>query len=260
MSLLSEIFSDIFARQDNWLSRVDARTKLIVAVAFLIAVIFSSGPIFPLLTLCFCVGTALWVGLPARLVALRLAAPMGIAIILFLLQSVLNGSTPLWSLRFHGWEIGVTREGTRAGMLLATRVLGSMSVVFLLSSVTPAHRIFSALRALGVPREWVELALLMYRYVFVLLDIAADLTSAQKVRLGYSNVRRGLSSAGIVAGTLLLRSVDQAVRTHEAMQARACRGSIPIGPMPPMARRDLWLTCAALLALCCLFVLMEIGR
>jgi cobalt/nickel transport system permease protein len=113
-----------------------------------------------------------------------------------------------------------------------------MSVMLLLSSVTPAHRIFQALRALGAPQGWVEIAMLMYRYIFVLLDITVDVTAAQRVRLGYSSARRGLSSAGIVAGTVILRSMDQAVRTNEAMRVRGYRGDIPLGPMPPLTWRD----------------------
>lgn len=259
MSLLSEIFSDIFARQDNFLARVDPRAKLIVALAVLLAVIFSTNPVFPLVVLVLCVGTAVSVGVPARLIALRLAVPMGIAGFLLVVQSVCSGSTPLWTLNIHGWKIIVLQEGSRAGLQIAARVLGAVSVVFLLSSVTPAHRIFCALRALGVPRGWVEIALLMYRYIFVLLDIAGDLTSAQKVRLGYSNMRRGLSSAGLVAGTVLLRSIDQAIRTNDAMKARACGGSIPIGPLSPLARREWRLIFASVCVLCGLFFLMEIG-
>lgn len=260
MSLLSEIFSDLFARQDNFLTRIDPRTKLVVALAFLLAVIFSMTPVFPLCVLLLCVGTTAAVGVPARLIGLRLAASMGIAVVMLALQSVLSGVTPLWSLNAPGLKIVVTREGLQAGSLIAARVLGAVSVMLLLSSTTPAHRIFCALRALGVPQGWVEIALLMYRYIFLLLDLAADLTAAQKVRLGYSGVRRGLSSAGLVAGAVVVRSVDQAARTEEAMRVRGCGENIPIGPLLPLARRDWGFMVAAVCVLCGLFYVMEWKR
>ena len=130
---------------------------------------------------------------------------------------------------------------------MRTRLLAL--VLILLSAVTPAHRIFHAFRALGMPRGWVEVALLMYRYTFILLDLVADMTAAQKVRLGYADVRRGWSSAGVVAGTVILRSVDQAVRAHEAMRVRGYCGEMPFGPLPALARRDWFVLGGAMILL-----------
>lgn len=258
MSLLSGIFSDIFARQENALTRIDPRTKLLIACIALLAVIISESPVLPLCVLFICFATTLAAGLPLRLVALRLAASMGVATVLLVLQSVMNGTTPWWTIPLFGWKIIVTKEGARAGFLIAARVLGAVSVVLLLSSVTPAHRIFCALRSLGVPQGWVEIALLMYRYIFVVLDIAGDLTAAQKLRLGYSSPRRGMSSLGMVAGTVIIRSMDQAVRTNEAMRTRGCGENIPIGPLQPMPRRDWGFIAAAACIFCGLYFFLEL--
>jgi energy-coupling factor transporter transmembrane protein EcfT len=48
----------------------------------------------------------------------------------------------------------------------------------------------------------------------------------------------------VVAGTVILRSVDQAVRSHEAMRVRGYRGEMPFGPLPGLGRRD-WLAIVA---------------
>jgi len=238
MSLLSELFSDLFARQDNFLARVDPRTKLIVALSMLVAVIYSPTPVLPLAILLGCVAATVGVGLPPRLIALRLIAPMGVAAVLLVLQSVFTGSTPLWIGNLFGIKVTLTREGWHTGALMASRVMGGVSVMLLLSSVTPAHRIFLALRSMGMSKGWVEIAMLMYRYIFVLLDLTADVTDAQRVRLGYSTVRRGVSSAGVVAGVVVLRALDQAVRTNEAMRVRGYKGDIPLGVLPPLTWRD----------------------
>jgi len=250
---ISDLFSDVFARRDNPLSRVDARTKLVVAAAMLLFVIFSTSPVLPLSVMFLCLAATLAVGVPARFVALRLTAPLGIATVLVVLQSVLSGSTPLWTAHLLAWNITVSHEGLHTGLLMASRVLGAVSVMLLLSTVTPAHRLFHAMRALGAPEGWVEIALLMYRYIFTLLDLTADLTAAQRLRLGYSGFGRGLSSAGLVAGTVILRSVDQAVHTDEAMRVRGYNGDIPFAPSPALARRDWCIMTAALALLTAVF-------
>jgi cobalt/nickel transport system permease protein len=248
MSLLSELFSDLFARQDNLLTRVDPRTKLVVAMSLLALVVLASAPMVPLAVFAVCVGAAVAVGVPTGFIMLRMTGPLVIAAVLLVLQATLTGHTPVWSLRISELSVTFTAEGWHIGLLMASRVLGGTGVLLLLSAVTPAHRIFSALRAMGVSKGWVEIAMLMYRYIFVLMDLTADVASAQRLRLGYSNVRRSVTSAGVVAGVVVLRAVDQAVRTNEAMCVRGYRGEIPQNAMPPLERRDWWIMSDAVLA------------
>lgn len=251
------LFSDIFACRDNFLSRTDPRTKLILALLAILGVVSSTNAGFPLVILVFCLATILALRLPFRLIAARLTAPMGAALILVALQSVMTGATPLWMFNACGWKITVTHEGLRTGLLMGARVLGAVSVVLLLSCVTPAHRIFHSLRWCRIPRDWVEIAILMYRYTFTLLDLVVDMTEAQKLRLGYSGMKRSLSSMGIVTGTVFIRSMDQAIRAHEAMVLRGYRGQIPSAPMPALSRNDLWNMGLGGWLLACAYILFE---
>ncbi|MBI5419714.1 MAG: cobalt ECF transporter T component CbiQ [Deltaproteobacteria bacterium] len=233
-----ELFSDIFAGRDNALVRLDPRAKLSVAVAGILAALFSGGATLPIAVFVVCLSGLFAVRIPARWVLARLAGPAVIASVLVLLQSFLVGATPLFGVSVAGVRFTAMAEGARHGLLLGARVLGCSSIVLLLGSVTPAHRVFHVLRWAGVPGGWVEIAMLTYRYTFVLLDQAAEVSAAQRVRLGYSGPGRSLSSMGILGGTVLLRSVDQASRTAEAMSARGYSGQIGFGPMGPMRRAD----------------------
>jgi cobalt/nickel transport system permease protein len=248
MSLLSDLYSDLFARQDNRLTRMDARTKLCISVLALLMITIATKPHLSWAVLAACTITCARVGVPFRFIALRLTAPMGIAIVLLILQSLMTGSTPILEIPVMGTHLTVTREGWQTGVLMSSRVLGGVSVMLLLSSITPAHRIFLAMRTMGVPGGWVEIAMLMYRYIFVLLDMTSDVLSAQRLRLGYSSVGRGISSAGVVAGVVVLNAVDQATRTHAAMISRGYQGEIPMGTMPPLAKMDIFIIAAVTLA------------
>ncbi|MBI5686137.1 MAG: cobalt ECF transporter T component CbiQ [Verrucomicrobia bacterium] len=252
------LFSDFFACRDNRFSRIDPRVKLVVATTAIICVILSTSVALPVAVFLLSVVTTLALRIPVRLVALRLAAPLGIVAVLALLQSFTSGSTPLWSVPLGAWTLTATREGVHAAALTASRVCGAVSVVLLLSLVTPAHRIFHALRWFHVPQGWVEIAMLMYRYTFTLLDLTADLTAAQQLRMGYAGAGRALSSMGAVCGTVIIRSVDQAIRTHEAMVLRGYRQQIPFGPMPPLVAQDCCVTGLAVVALLLLYA--AVGR
>ncbi len=233
-----DLFSDFFAYRDSPWTRMDARTKLLLSFAGILAVISSRGMALPLAVFGFSVASILALGHPPRLILARLAAPLGMVAVLILLLSLLFGSTEVFSFSFWGREIGFKEEGIRRGLLTGSKVLGASSLMLLLSLITPAHRIFRALLWFRVPRGWVEISMLMYRYIFSLLDDTADISSAQRVRLGYCGLKRSLRSFGTLAGAVMVRSFDQATRTHEAMVLRGYKGSLPLGPMPDSCRSD----------------------
>lgn len=234
-----ELFSDIFTYRENRLTEVDPRVKLVVALAAILLVLASGRPALPLLVAGAALGTMLALGFPLRVVMARLSLPVGMVCVVFALRLFTTPGEPLFALQAAGVALQATREGLRAGGLLALRVLAATSVLVLLGMVAPAHALFRALLWFRVPRGLVEVGLLMYRFVFVLLDIAADLATAQTLRLGYSGAARSLRSAGALAGAVLVKSLDQAARTSEAMVLRGYAGTLPVGALRPLPRGEL---------------------
>jgi cobalt/nickel transport system permease protein len=88
--------------------------------------------------------------------------------------------------------------------------------------------IFITLRRFKVPRVVVELSLLIYRYIFVLLEISVKMNTAQKLRLGNSGLIKRMRSVALVAGNLFIRTLEQGERTFVAMNARGYDGNIRV--------------------------------
>ena len=233
-----DLFSDIFTYRDNALTRIDPRVKLVIALAALIGVVTAERIALPLIVFGICLATVAALRIPAKLVAARLAAPLSIVAVLVVIQTFVTGTTPIFTLALGGWQFTAKAEGLRQGVFLGSRVLGSVSVVFLLSVITPAHRIFQALRWFRISRNWLEIAILMYRYIFVLMDRVADLAAAQRLRLGYTARVRALRSFTALAGATIIHSLEQSRRTHDAMRLRGYRGTMPFGPLPALGRKD----------------------
>lgn len=234
-----DLFSDFFACRDNLFTRMDSRVKMIVASCLILAVIFSTQITFPLVVSVACVSTMIALRIPVKLVIVRLFGPMGIVSALVAVQAFSAPGHSLFSFSLFGWTLTATREGFAHGVLLGSRVIGAVSVVLLLGSVTPAHKIFHALRWFKVPEAWVEIALLIYRYSFTLADQTVDVAEAQKLRLGYSSVRKSISSMGVLTGTVITRSMDQAMRTYEAMTLRGYHGKLIFDPLPKMTGAEI---------------------
>jgi cobalt/nickel transport system permease protein len=254
-----ELFSDIFTYRDNVLTRTDPRVKIAVAFAALIAVVTSERIILPLFAFGICLGSIAALRIPAKLVAIRLAAPLAIVAVLIVLKTFLTGTTPLVAFSLGGWTFTATAEGLGQGTLLGTRVLGAVSIVLLMSIVTPAHRIFQALRSFGISRNWIEIATLMYRYIFVLMNRAANIAAAQRLRLGYTAQGRPLQCFTTLAGATIIHSLEQAERTYDAMRLRGYQGSMPFGPLPSVIGRDRRLLVLCLLLIAAAYGLLEWG-
>ena len=233
-----ELFSDIFACRDNALTRVDPRVKLLAAVVFILAAVLSTKVFLPLAMAVISLTAMFALSIPLRLVLFRLAGPIVIVLVMVVLQSFLTPGAHVLQIGLFGYKLHASYEGIWRGLLLGSKVIGAVSVVLLLSFVTPAYKIFHSLRWFRIPEAWVEMALLVYRYTFALLDHAADIAAAQKTRLGYSTLPRSLASMGVLAGAVVARSLDQALRTYEAMVLRGYQGGLCLRPLPDMSRKN----------------------
>ena len=239
------------------LAGCDIRVRLIVAVTAIVATVMSTSIGFGLIALgCSLAGLAA-MRTPPKVLMHRLMGPLAIAALVLLMQTFMTGATPMATIDLGFCRLTATREGFWAGALIASRVLGSFGIAMILCQGTPAAEILAALRWARVPRTWIEIAVLMYRYLHVFLEQAACVASAQRVRLGYSNLRRSFQSLGSLAGMVVLRSLDQAEKSHEAMTARGYRGHLPLPAMPRLPWRQAAVACSGVAVIAAAYVLAE---
>jgi len=236
MHHFQDIFSPIPSHRRSPLAGRDLRVRLILALAAILAVVLSNCIWFGLAALGISVAVQAAARTPFRAVVHPLLGPLVLAALVFLTQAFLTGATPAAEFDLGRYRLTATREGLQHGALIASRVLGSLGMVTLLCRNASMPELAAALRWARVPNTWIEIALLMHRYLHLFAAQAACVVSAQKVRLGYSRFRLAFRSAGTLAGLVVLRSLDQADRTHEAMIARGYRGFLPLPSLPPLPR------------------------
>ena len=68
--------------------------------------------------------------------------------------------------------------------------------------------------------------MLIYRYIFVMLDTAARMRVSAASRLGYEGAGRSLRTTGLVYANLLGRSFGRARVCQQAMESRGWEGDI----------------------------------
>ncbi|MGA3246073.1 MAG: cobalt ECF transporter T component CbiQ [Bacteroidota bacterium] len=111
-------------------------------------------------------------------------------------------------------------NGTYIFFSILTKSTLCLLTVILLSNTTPFSDLLSTLKRFGVPKLFVTILALMYRYLFVLIDEAERLSRARSSRT-FSDARvRKWSSMASLVGQLFVRSTERAERIYAAMSAR----------------------------------------
>ena len=208
--MLNDAFSDYFARRINYLTEMDARAKALFVAAAIIIAVSSHNPYVPLIIFFLSLAVLLGIRIPPRVILLRVAAPLGVA-----------GAVLFMQIFFYGMAEGLAR-----GLLIMTKVVGAVAVIIFLSMTTPVNKLLNAARWFKVPNIWVEIAMLSYRYSFVLLEDAITIRNAQKVRLGYSSLARSLKSFGELMGSTVIRTHDRSIAVYESMVLRGYSGAM----------------------------------
>ncbi|UWG98460.1 cobalt ECF transporter T component CbiQ [Dehalobacter sp. DCM] len=127
-----------------------------------------------------------------------------------------------------GFYLGFSKPGMETAIQLFFKALGAVSCLYYLSLNTPMVDLLSALRKLKCPQLMLEMMSLIYRFIFVLMETAETMYTAQNSRLGYSSLKAGYRSLGMLASTLFIRAYKRSDDMYTAMEARGYDGKIAV--------------------------------
>jgi len=249
-------FIDAQGEDRRLLVALDGRVKLILLVAAL-GVNLTAGGLRTPAALAFCAFLlVLAAGVRPALFLRRMVVPATLALVAMTTQFFwVDSGEVLLRLPFFAWSLTITSGALLRGLELAARILGGMGVLLFFSLTTPLPELMRAARFFRCPPVLVELALIMYRYIFLLLEEGERIRGAQRARLGFVDFRTGLRSSGTLGGMLVLRTYDRAERSFAAMRCRGYSGALTGYPPGPLQSRDWLLLVAGLVLLMGLFAL-----
>jgi cobalt/nickel transport system permease protein len=220
------------AYHNSYLHRLDARVKIILAFAVIIAIVA-----VPYSTIVYSVGACfflffafLWVAsrLPVSVYLKRLVAIVpiwGVIIVfqIFFKNKYYTSYDVLYTLPLG---INIYSQSVEFACILAVKFLVCISFIILLSSTTKMQDLLQGASRLGLPAE-IALALgMMIRYLFVFGYIFRKVNETLKTKcfdafdrnLPY---RYRLRQLGYTIGTMFIRSYEQGERVYTSM---LCRG------------------------------------
>jgi cobalt/nickel transport system permease protein len=216
------------AAYTNGLKNIDMRLKVIFTVITLLITVASTSPIPPLMTfitvsalIIFCAKIRL------KTYFFLLITPLVFGLVSLLLMSLFFGyaNSPLFSFKILSHIFIVQKDGVNMGLLIISRTLAGSGCLFFLALTTPMTELFIGLKWLRFPDVVIELAMIIYRYVFVFLEEAERMFLASQMR-GENDFRSKIEVFSMLAGTIFLRTINQGEKLFVAMNARCYEGKI----------------------------------
>jgi len=223
------VFADEIGSRAGLLQRLDPRTKLLGLVVLLVTASFVHQVVLLaalyLLSLVLAAASAVPIGGFLKRVWLTIPLFTAFVVLPATTNLITPGEVVVPLGTWFGHPVGLTLQGLTGAVLLVSRVAVSVSLALLVTVTTSWPRLLEALRSLRIPRMFVTVGAMAYRYVFVLVEVVTDRYTARVAR----TVRRERAKAGrsfvvASAGALFGRAHQLSGEVHDAMIARGYVG------------------------------------
>ena len=221
----------------NRLRGLPPEHKLIFAITILVISLSTHPPVQILITLWMGVWTVVYARIPAGIYlrVLMLASFFWLTSLPALmlngvsLRDFVNVQADSWhGLTFGSYYIYISRSGIHQALIILTRAFASVSCLYFLMLTVPFTEILYTLRRLKFPALLTELLLLMYRFIFILLNTATELLIAQKSRGGYRNWRTSIKSLALLIGQMLQRTLQKYSQFSLGLETRDFAGEFRV--------------------------------
>jgi cobalt/nickel transport system permease protein len=244
---------ELYSHRYSLIHQMDARVKVIFTLAFILFLSLSPFKAWPAYILYFSsiLSLVLLSRLGVRSVLKR--ALLALPFVMAAAPLIFTGPPPYIAVPlFHGIPIHYSPEGCLRFVSISIKAWISMQAAILLAATTPFPDLLQALSQLKVPKLFVAITGLMWRYLFVIGDEVNRMLCARSSRSAKAaGVRRTGGTVwwrarvtGGMAGSLFLRSLERSDRVYAAMLSRGYTGELPdreAAILSPTSRRTLFL-------------------
>ncbi|NEW04456.1 cobalt ECF transporter T component CbiQ [Paenibacillus sp. SYP-B3998] len=148
-------------------------------------------------------------------------------------------SNVIISYPFLSWSAFVTSSGIVLAGKLFIRILASLSCMTFLMFSTPFSELLQVMKKVRVPSLVLEIMLIMYRFLFILSEIAHDMYVAQRSRGGQTGFRNRLKDTAILIVRMFIKTMQRYKALSDGLLSRGFTDIIQMAPYQakPIPRR-----------------------
>jgi len=223
--MYEELLEDI--AQTNGLREVNTYVKLFTGLGAILLCLLSTSYIPPLFIAIVLSGAILFLArIDARTYGELFIVPFSFAVMSVAVIILLSGGNEVyWSWSPLPWfSLSITSESINEGFFVFCRVIGGMSALIFIAITTPMTDLFIVMRQVRLPEVVLDLAMIIYRSIFMIMDQLVQTYQAQVMRLGYGSFRESIQSFATMCGSVFIASWESGEDLIRAMDARCYAG------------------------------------
>ena len=212
----------------NQLKDVHPVEKFAFSITTLIITIASNSVIIPILTFVTMAIAILYAArIPFIFYGKLLLLP-----VFFLAAGVITIATNvlpadiIYSISMPGIKVGVSASSLYVAGKLFSKSMGAVSCLYFLTLTVPVTEIINILRKLKTPVLFLELLMLVYKFIFILLETINRIYISQNSRLGYRNYISSYRSLGKMIASTFIISLKRYQDIFNALESRCFTGDM----------------------------------
>ncbi|MEE4194688.1 MAG: cobalt ECF transporter T component CbiQ [Anaerolineae bacterium] len=220
------------------IQNLEPRVKIVFTFGFILMLSLSPVGAWAAYFLFFCLILSIAIASEVNMNVLLKRSLLSLVFILSAFPLIFTAPAPYLSVNLlDSFTIQISYSGLIRFASIGFKAYISMLAALLLTQTTEVPDLLVAFQRLRIPRIFIMILSLMWRYLFVIRQEALSLQHARASRSaasqnGNRNKRGGslvwrASVTGGMVGNLLLRSMERADRVYAAMLSRGYNGELP---------------------------------
>lgn len=121
-------------------------------------------------------------------------------------------------------RVVITPTSLYQGTFIFFRSFSCLLCMFSLILTTPMQQVIWGLRKMKCPTIICEMMLIIYKYIFILIETSKKIYLSQHARLGYRGYSQSLRSFAALLSALFIKSLDYGSKLYTSLESRGYNG------------------------------------
>lgn len=214
------------------LRNINPIIKLLYSVTLLFLCVIFDNLVLSALTILFATVFTMTVG-GAGIQFLRMLRIPVVFLVLSLIPIIIEISSEsmgIISVPLFGGYVCITPKSLYLSIHIISRAFGAVCCLYMLILTTPINDFVWALTKLRCPSILSDLMVFIYRFIYILFDIAQRIQISQQSRLSDTSLKTKFRSMGLLVSSILIQSFQRVTSMYNAMESRLYDGTLKIPP------------------------------
>ena len=197
----------------NSLSEKNPYIKTIFSILFLIISLIIENPVYQIAiiaTMSIIILSTSKMGISEYLKLLSIPLIFMIMSILAIIISISTEKIDMLTYFTIGSTyIGISKFGLYSALKILARSISCLTCVYFLMLTTPFNQLIQVFKKLHIPDNVIEIAMLIYRFIFIFLEEVHEIYKSQEMKMGYMGMKNSYNSLGLLVNMLYKRMMKR---------------------------------------------------